>query len=395
MGFVTADLIQETSASTNGAALTLAGATTGNRAFSSKMANGDVCWAVANNGAGLFQTALYTWTTGGILTTVAGSVLDGSSGAGAIVTFTGTVTVTMAPISAKVLQVSDDGDFMLPAIATIPAAPAAGILSVFVKNIGGRLMLSQVGPSGLDSAFQPHLGGDRAAWWQPLGNSTTVPITTGIAAATVQGTTTARNVATTNILTRVRRLGHVSAATAGSLAGIYFPLAQYAIGDGTGLGGFTYRFRFSNSDAAAVTGARTFVGMSSSIAAATNVEANTLTNSFGIAQLSTDATQWYIVYGGSAAQTAIALGTTLGAPTLVNTIFEIALFAYPNLNNQVGYTVINLGSGVSVSGTLTGTAGTVLPASTTFLAPRAWRCNNATALAVGIDLSSLYLETDQ
>lgn len=100
MAHVSFDLIQETSVSTNGAALTLAGATTGNRTFGSKMVNGDTCFAMASNGAGLFQAALYTWTTGGILTTTAGNVLDGSSGAGAIVTFTGTVTITLSPLAS-------------------------------------------------------------------------------------------------------------------------------------------------------------------------------------------------------------------------------------------------------------------------------------------------------
>jgi hypothetical protein len=35
-----------------------------------------------------------------------------------------------------------------------------------------------------------------------------------------------------------------------------------------------------------------------------------------------------------------------------------------------------------------------LPSSTTLLAFRAWRTNNTAAAAVGIDISSIYLETD-
>jgi hypothetical protein len=135
--------------------------------------------------------------------------------------------------------------------------------------------------------------------------------------------------------------------------------------------------------------------MSSSTSAPTNVEPNTLTNSVGVAQLSTDATQWYLVYGGSAAQTAIALGTTLGSPNLTTTAYELALFAPPSLNGTVGYEVTNLNSGVIVSGTLTpGTPGTQTPLSTTLLAPRIWRTNNATAAAVAFDNCSIYIETD-
>lgn len=43
--------------------------------------------------------------------------------------------------------------------------------------------------------------------------------------------------------------------------------------------------------------------------------------------------------------------------------------------------------------TYTGTA-TVIPQSTTVLSWNGWATNNATALAVGIDLCSLYVETD-
>ena len=49
----------------------------------------------------------------------------------------------------------------------------------------------------------------------------------------------------------------------------------------------------------------------------------------------------------------------------------------------------------TVSGTLTAaTAGTQLPLSSTFLAHRAYRSNNATASAVLIDIASVYIETD-
>ena len=89
-----------------------------------------------------------------------------------------------------------------------------------------------------------------------------------------------------------------------------------------------------------------------------------------------------------------SLGTGLGAPTLTSTVFELTLYAPPTLNNTVYYTVTNVGTGVSVTGTLTGTAGTALPSGTTLLAPRIWRTNNATAAAVGMDIGSIYIETD-
>ena len=131
----------------------------------------------------------------------------------------------------------------------------------------------------------------------------TVPGVFGFTAPTTVGTVTARNVATTNFATRMRRLGYVSAATAASLASARVPVAQYTIGNGAGLGGFTYIVRFVPSDAAAVSGERFFVGLTSATGAPTNVDPATLTNAVGLAQLSSG-TNCFVVYGGSAAQTA-------------------------------------------------------------------------------------------
>jgi hypothetical protein len=295
------------------------------------------------------------------------------------------------------VNVYDDENFSLnlPLHATQPPAPSTGV-RIFTKNVG-RQLAAAIGPSGIDYPFSPHRGKSRQVTWNPIGNATTVPVVDGILAPTILVTATTRNVATTNILTRMKRIGYVSAATANATTGIYFLAGaqQYTIGDGAGLGGFHSVFRFGTSDAAAVSGARAFIGWRSVVTAPTNVDPAAGTNQFGLAQISGDNTQWYIVYGGSAAQTAIALGTGLGAPTLTNTAFEVAFFAPPNSNNTVKYAVTNLGSGVTVTGTLTGTAGTALPLSTALLAPALWRTNNATALAVGIDISSIYIETDQ
>ena len=294
----------------------------------------------------------------------------------------------------------DADGITIPANASAPASPAADNITIFCTEIANRAMPSFVGPSGLDSALQPLLARNKIAFWNPPGNATTAPGVFGMGALTIVsggGTNfTTRSVATTNILTRIKRVAVVSTATAGTLGSLRDPQAQYTTGTGSGLGGFHFVTRFATSDAATVTGARAFVGMSSATNAPTNVEPSTLTNSIGVAQLSTDATQWYLVYGGSSAQTAIALGTGIGAPTLTNTAFELSLFCAPSANGVVHYELLNIGSGVKVVGTLTpGTPGLQTPLNTTLLAPRLWRTNNATGTAVGLDIISIYIETDQ
>ena len=291
--------------------------------------------------------------------------------------------------------VIDNGDLLLNQNDS-PIAPASGNVKVFCRSIAGRGFVGQIGSSGLSTALQPILARNKVGYWNPPGNATTVPGVFAITAPTAVGTATSRSVASTNIATRMRRLGYVSSATAGNLSGQYTTVAQFTTGTGTNLGGFTYICRFITSDAAVVSSARCFIGMSSNISAPTNIEPSTQTNSIGLSQLSTDSTQWYIAYGGSAAQTSIALGTSLGSPTDVTTCYEIALFCPPSLNGVINYQVANIGTGVSVSGIITpGTPGTQTPASATLLAHRAWRSNNTTAKAVGIDICSYYLETDQ
>ena len=221
------------------------------------------------------------------------------------------------------------------------------------------------------------------ASWKPAGNSATVPVVQDFPAFTAVGTATARNVATTNELTRTKRIGFVSAATAAAICGGYQTAAQFTTGSGTA-GGFMMSRYFGVSDAATVAGARMFVGVSSSVAAPTNVEPNTLLNSFGIAQLSTDSTQLYLINSGSAAQQ-LALGTNF-PPASNSTLYRLSLHAPTGLNGVINWRVDRMGTAFTTGGTVTpATAGVQTPLSTTLLALRAWRCNNATALACALD----------
>lgn len=287
-----------------------------------------------------------------------------------------------------------DAEITMNAITNEPPTPAAGKINIYAKSIAGRMLPKWVGPAGIDSAMQAFIATNKVAWWNPAGNATTVPGVVGFTAFTAVGTATARNVATTNMFTRTRRLGYVSASTAGSLTSQRVAVAQYTLGTGTGLGGFTYIIRFGISDAAAATAPRTFVGMSSATGAPTNVEPSTLTNSIGIGHGAAD-TNMKLYYGGSAAQTPIDLGVNFPANTRNVDMYELMLFASPSSNNTIGYRVLRLNTGHIAEGTLTAaTPGTQLPASTTLLAHRSWRSNNATAIAVALDIASVYIETD-
>ena len=276
-----------------------------------------------------------------------------------------------------------------------PTIPGADTLSLFSRSVAGRMMLAQVGSSGLDTTIQPILARNKVGYWNPQGNATTLPGVFGITAPTTQGTTTARSVTTTSLATRMRRIGFVSATSLPAYAGARIPVAQFTCGSGVNDGsGFMIVERWVESDAAAVSGKRAFHGMTSTTAAFGNTEVSSLLNLVGICQLSTDATQWYWVAAGSSAQAAVAIGTAIGAPGGASTTaWELAIFAPNGVANTYNLQLTNITTGVTVTRTVTGAAA-LCPQSTTLLTWQAWATNNATALAVALDLCSLYIETD-
>lgn len=294
--------------------------------------------------------------------------------------------MTLSGANANIQLAGDSG---------IPNSPPNGYLSFFSRSVANRFLAAQIGPSGLTSTLQPILARNKVGYWNPAGNSNAVPGVFGVAALSTQGTATARTVAVTNLGTRMRRMGYVSAATAGDLTEARSPAAQFSCGSGGNDGsGFFLVIRWMQSTAGAVAGERNFVGILNSTAAATNVDPSTLINCIGVAQLATDATQLYLVSGGSTAQTPSPLGATnFPASNSSTTPYELAIFAPNSIANTFYYQVTNIISGALATGTLTGGA-IVIPQNNTLLAPRLWSCNNATAAAVAFDLCSIYIETD-
>lgn len=300
-----------------------------------------------------------------------------------------------AGVLAGALNVGIHGNDLILDYSATQTTPPVDTLKLFNRIVANRNMLAQIGPSGLDSTLQPFLARNKIGYWNPAGNATTVPGVFGITAPTASGTATARNVTTTNLAQRMRRIGYPSGAGAGSFAGLRINVAQFTCGSGSNDGsGFYLIERWVESDPATVAGRRAFAGMSSATGAPTNVSPDTLTNSIGVGQLSTDATQWYWIQGGSAAQTAVAVGASVGAPAgNSTTAWELAIFCPALVANTFYLQLTNLSTGATATRTMSGTA-TQVPQSTTLLAWRHWATNNATALAVGMDLCSLYIETD-
>ena len=289
-------------------------------------------------------------------------------------------------------QAATGGQSFLFSATSDPGASAPGTLTVYAKTAAQRLLLKIVGPSGLDTSLQPILARNKIGMLTAPGNATTVTVMGAYTAPTAVGTATTRNVTTANLFGRMRRIGYVSATAAGSLASVRVAAGQITVGGATGAGFFKV-IRFGISDAVLVSGARTFVGVSSNTGAATNVEPSTLTNSIGVGAGAAD-TNLKIFYGGSTAQTPIDLGANFPSNTVNTDVYELTLFAPPN-TADVHYEVTRLNTGHVAAGTLLSNGGVALPSTTTLLTYlQAWRSNNAGTTAVGLDIMSDYIETD-
>ena len=278
------------------------------------------------------------------------------------------------------------------AVSSDPAAPSAGNLKTFAKTIaGGYTAPAFLNATQAVAMLQPAIANKRISTFTPQTGA--VISLVGFVAGSIQGTATASTLATTSFFTRAPRVTYVSAGTAGSFSSWYQGLGTVTLGvSGTpNFGGFYYVTRFGIADTVAAP--RTFIGLSSIGTTPTNVEPSTLINSIGVGQGAAN-TNLFVYYGGSAAQTPIDLGVNFPTGTSNTDWYELTLFAPPSSTNTVYYQVVRLNTGNVASGTLTGTAGTVLPANTTFLGPRNWRTNNATASAVTLAFGNMYLESD-
>lgn len=309
----------------------------------------------------------------------------------------GTVTegVLSEPASGGVVALND-GSLQFFLGTASGTTPGANIISPVAVSCANRMMLGVFEPDGDIEIQQPHFMNGSIGWNTTYGATTTVLTPVGAyRTLSVVGTATSRAFGTSNMYARAKKLGYVSAATAGSLVSLYTTTGMVTVGNGSGLGGFYKSIIFGISDASAVSGARMFVGVSSTTGAPTNVEPSTLTNSIGVGHGAAD-TNLKIFYGGSAAQTPIDLGVNFPSTTLSTDIYKLELYSTGNSSTNVYYKVTRLNTGNTATGTLTDAgAGVQLPTPTTYLChTRIFRTNNATALAVGFDFFSDYIESN-
>lgn len=287
-------------------------------------------------------------------------------------------------------------DFLSPPQFPSVSSPGTpdddALLAAFQRIVasGGLVLPRWRGEDNTYWSTQPHLGRNAIAVGQAQGGITTAMNVQGWSNFSTTGTATARSVATTNYFTRQRRLGYVGGATAGQAAGFFTTNVathhHFTMGGVQG-SGFLHFWRFGCADAATVASAHQFCGVNAtSSTPSVTGNPNAYTNAIGLAQCN-GSSNLQIVYGGSAAQTPIDLGSNFPAGTSSVDWYEFILFCSPAYNNKAVYRVERMNTGDVASGILTAaTPGTQLPANTQLLGPRCWRSNNATAAAVALDI---------
>lgn len=381
MAFKFVDRVKDSTTTTGTGAVTLDGLPpTGFRSFASGLSvNDTTSYCIEDATSGAWEVGVGTLTAG---TTLSRDTVLASSNANVLVSF--------AAGAKNVFITQPALDLLAESVSSV--APV-GTVQRYSKSIANRAFLAQIGNTGIEKFSQPFLGRARIGYWAAQGNSGSAPTTIGMGTPTAS-IGTARSINQANIVSRMRRIGYATAATAGALANVYSG-QQMICGNGVANegSGFYYACKFAPANNAAVAGERFFCGISTSFSAPTNVEPSTLTNQIGVAQLSTDNTQFYLVYGGSAAQTAIPLGTNFPPATAALNAFEIAIYSPPSPANTYYVQVTNFNTNAVYTTTLTG-ASTVVPQSSSVLAWRIWKTNNATALAAAFDLATVYIETD-
>jgi len=268
-----------------------------------------------------------------------------------------------------------------------PGTPAAGNLYLYAKSVADRSLLKVKGPSGVDYALQPSFFQNNIALWFPA-TSTTAGHIFGWT-FTSAGTVSHPTLASTNILTQMRRTRWASATTANAVGGIFSAQTLTWRGNAAGLGGFFFYARFGQ--AINTNGGRAFVGLAAATSHVVAAEPNAAVNMVGMGYDAADSSagNWR-VYTNDASGTATETDLGSGAPRDTLTVYDLFIFAAPN-GSAIGVRVTNVSTGLNVYDE---SLSSDLPVNTTFLRAHAGGGPAASVAAQNFELNRLYLETD-
>lgn len=280
---------------------------------------------------------------------------------------------------------------------SLPSAPSTDILRLFARKTAGRMLPKWIGPSGIDTWFQPALYGNNVVMYTPTsGTTVTGGFGTLWAKGGSSGTVDHPTPASTSpaIINQMKRTRHRNVVTTTNQAmGIISTASGMPMvwrGNSAGLGGFFFFTRFiielwnSNSN-------RLFVGLTPGTTE--QVTTNTFSNNTiglwhddtmgaGVLYL---ATKDGSTYNGGSAISSATLASGQG--------YDFYMFAKPN-DNTIYYRLDDINNATTL---IDSSVTTNLPTDTVFLGPQVEIGNGATditANTVGIGINRIYIETD-
>lgn len=274
----------------------------------------------------------------------------------------------------------------LAAVAT-PDAPAADHIRVFGRWLAGRMLLAQIGPSGIDTALQHALHGNSIFMISPS-SGTTAPNVLGGTLSTAATMSLQFAAGSSNRWTATARKRFQTSTTAGNQSGMRTAYGQWFRGSAAGFGGFWFRAQLGAQ--INLNGGQKFVGLCASTGALAG-DPSALTNMCGIGYDAGDASSgnWYFMRNdGSGAATKVDLGTDVARSTSVG--WDLTMGLAPG-GSDLYVRVENLNTGVVALQT---TYSTDLPAVNTALAFKADVRNGAVAAADNLEVAKAYIESD-
>lgn len=396
MAHISEDRVKETTTTTGTGAITLAGASTGFRAFSSVMTSpSDTCY-YAIVGGSEWETGLGTYSAANTLTR---TTVSRSSNANAAVSFSaGTKEVYMTLIAEQTVIEGPDHAITLFGVPSEPTIPSTGNMKLYTKSVGGRMMPKIVGPSGVDTMLQPFLGTNRVCMFFPQ-NSTTGTGGGGFGPLwTSNGTVTHPTPATTapalsNQMKRTRYANVVT--TQNQQLGPRFNSATEQMfwrGNAAGLGGFYFYTRFIVELWPAST-VRLFAGLSSTSTGSVCISDTVLANTCGLWHDTTDPATGAGAFNfvTKDATTATKQAITLSNAITAGNSYDFTMFCAPN-GSSISWRLVDLVNNVTYSNSTS----TTLPANTAFMQPQVQMSNgtaNTTVTTSAIGIVSIYVES--
>lgn len=294
-------------------------------------------------------------------------------------------------------QSNDKAAFDAPTLGTeyissMPAVPASGV--TLFSRFRARRMPAFVGPTGQDTHLQPALFSNMTTWMKAI-NAATTPSVDGLAVTHINGSTavpSTRTVASGIFFNGLVRYGCSTQNTSNTGAGTRTNSAQWQLSSTANQGGFFFVARFgftilTNNQS------RAFVGLSATTTALLpNADPSTLFNQIGFGFDSLDNNLQFIRNDASGVSTKVDLGANFArAAGAGRDFYEVRLFAPSGGGLQLYWCAIRLNDNYVVQG---GPVTTKIPAVGTLLAAHFHLSNGTSGASNGLDIQSLYIESD-